>query len=260
MASHILVADPNELSTRYHKRGGFGADNTSVEDMLDGQTLIEEDDDPADTSTFDLGTIDRYLDRIPAREADFIRLYHRDKLKQEQIAKLFGITQAAVSYRLQRGIKRIQFLRTIPELRSEDFEREVAPMFEWQDKEILWRMYGTTCQSEIAKQLGLTQARVRHRFYRSLDKIRSTIISDTRLPAPVIEVVIGYGKSGQPALDSEGNTLEFTAEDHKRIRMHCLSKYYTVYMAISDKHFCILHEVKIPQFSDRGDAVILPIE
>jgi DNA-directed RNA polymerase specialized sigma24 family protein len=260
MASHVLVADPNELSTRYSKKGSLGTDNSSVDDMLDGQTLIEEEDGPADTKTFDLDTIDRYLDRIPAREADFIRLYHRDKLKQEQIAKLFGITQAAVSYRLHRGIKRIQFLRTIPELKSEDFEREVAPMFEWQDKEILWRMYGTTCQSEIAKQLGLTQARVRHRFFRSLDKIRTTIISDTKLPASVVEVIIGYGKSGLPALDQDGNVLKFSPEDQKRVRTHYLSKYYTAYTAISDKHFCILHEVKIPQFSDRGDAVILPIE
>lgn len=37
-------------------------------------------------------------------------------------------------------------------------------------------------------------------------------------------------------------------------------KYWTVFFAISDKHFNILHEVSLPQFRDRGDAQILPIE
>lgn len=256
MASHVLVADPNELSTRYSQKGGFG-----TAPVVEEREMTEDEEaEEAQSKALDLETIERYLDRIPAREADFIRLYHKDKLKQEQIAKLFGITQAAVSYRLHRGIKRIQFLRTIPELTSDEFEHDVAPMFEWQDKEILWRMYGTTCQSEIAKQLGLTQARVRHRFFRSLEKIKNAIVNETGYPLPVVEVAIGYGKSGQLALDNEGNSIKYTSQDMAKIRNHPLSKYYTAYTAISDKHFCILHEVKIPQFSDRGDAVILPIE
>lgn len=255
MASHVLVADPNELSTRYSQKMPF--DNEKGAGSIDD---TDDDEENLASKALDLETIERYLNRIPAREADFIRLYHKDKLKQEQIAKLFGITQAAVSYRLHRGIKRIQFLRTIPELSSDLFEQEVAPLFEWQDKEILWRMYGTTCQSEIAKQLGLTQARVRHRFFRSLDKIKNTIIRETGYPSPIVEVAIGYGKSGTPAIDDKGNEYKYTSVDINRVRSHSLSKYYTAYTAISDKHFCILHEVKIPQFSDRGDAVILPIE
>jgi len=260
MASHVLVADPNELSTRYSKRSGMGSPD-SVEDILDGVEEEEDDfEERAAGRALDLGAIDRFLDRIPAREADFIRLYHRDKLKQEQIAKLFGITQAAVSYRLHRGIKRIQFLRTIPELTQLEFDKEVGPMFESQDKEILWRMYNTTCQSEIAKQLGLTQARVRHRFFRSLEKVRSVIQEDLGVNADFIEKTICYGKTSSKYTNDEGIVKNITSEELKRIKSHYLSKYYVAYTAISDKHFCILHEVKIPQFSDRGDAVILPID
>src|SRR5208337_2153769 len=88
--------------------------------------------------------IEKYLPRIPPREADLIRLYCIDKMKQEQIARLFGITQAAVSYRLARGRKRLQFLATIPELDRDELELDLGPKFRDQDREILWRMYVTT--------------------------------------------------------------------------------------------------------------------
>jgi len=255
MSSHILIQDPNNISSRFSNRDRLGYDHDS--DDLEG--LIEhnlapdlEEDLSSDVHSLDFESISRYLDRIPPREADLIRLYHKDKMKQEQIAKLFGITQAAVSYRLHRGIKRIQFLRTIPELDRDQFELELGSKFVDQDREILWRMYETTCQSEIAKQMKLTQGRVRHRFFRALQKIKDLISEEAREKQVHAQMLRKQGRGINEVEEAE-KALEEVINNSK------YGKYWTVYFAISDKHFNILHEVSLPQFRDRGDAQILTI-
>jgi DNA-directed RNA polymerase specialized sigma24 family protein len=257
MTTHILIQDPNNLSTRFSNEDRLGYDGPSdFDDIIENRLAPGEEEQIYDEDhhlKLDFGAIEPYLPRIPDREADLITLYHRDKMKQEQIAKLFGITQAAVSYRLHRGIKRIQFLRTIPELDHDQFELELGPKFTDQDREILWRMYETTCQSEIAKQMKLTQGRVRHRFFRALARIKE-LISDEAKEKQVelhMETKRGLRKNDPEAMQHE---VDETINNSR------YAKYWTVFFAISDKHFNILHEVSLPQFRDRGDAQILPIE
>jgi DNA-directed RNA polymerase specialized sigma24 family protein len=260
MTTHIIIQDPNNLSTRYstHDRLGWDGDSDSEFDELIEQNLApdieQEIYDAEHQLKVDFGTIEKYLTRIPDREADLITLYHKDKMRQEQIAKLFGITQAAVSYRLHRGIKRIQFLRTIPELDHDQFELELGPKFQEQDREILWRMYETTCQSEIAKQMNLTQGRVRHRFFRALARIKELIAEEARERQTELQIETKRGL--RKDLDEE--TIQ--REVDEAINNSRYAKYWTIYFAISDKHFNILHEVSLPQFKDRSDAQILPIE
>lgn len=252
-SSHILIQDPNTLSSRYSDKDrlGFDSDNEELGELVEQLLAPAEEENLAGKLEFD--SISKYLDRIPLREADLIERYYRDKMKQEQIAKLFNITQAAVSYRLHRGIRRIQFLRTIPELERDSFELELGPKFCEQDREILWRMYETTCQSAIAKQMNLTQGRVRHRFFRALQKIKDLIAEEAREKQVQVQMLKKQGRSAeeigkaQEELDTVINNSKF-------------AKYWTVYFAISDKHFNILHEVSLPQFRDRGDSQILPIE
>lgn len=257
--SHIVLADPSDISARFSDKDRLGHDGSEIdfEAMIDlnlgpapEEPLVEDD---APKLKLDFSAIEHYLDRIPPREADLITLYYRDRMKQEQIAKLFSITQAAVSYRLHRGIKRIQFLRTIdPALERDRFERDLAPKFSDQDREILWRMYETTCQSEIAKQMGLTQGRVRHRFFRSLDRIKRLIVDGGR----EVEVELQMQqREGDPMGDEEVEGFV-----NEAIVGSKYAKYWTVFFAISDKHFNILHEVSLPQFQDRGDAQILTID
>lgn len=253
-SSHLLVQDPSNLSARFSNKDRLGYDpdtERSLEELIESAFAPEPEEElPTESGALNFDAISRYLDRIPPREADLIERYYRDKMKQEQIAKLFGITQAAVSYRLHRGIYRIQFLRTIPELDHDLFELELGPKFSDQDREILWRMYETTCQSEIAKQMNLTQGRVRHRFFRALQKIRDLIAEEAREKQAVLQTLVKQGKDATEArreLDEAINNSKY-------------GKYWTVYFAISDKHFNILHEVSLPQFKDRGDAQILPIE
>lgn len=259
MTSHILVQDPSSINSRFSSvnRLGYEGDGDAEEDL---QRMIEDKWSPDDESEVDFSdegpnfaAIDIHLDRIPIREADLIRLYYRDHMKQEQIAKLFGITQAAVSYRLARGRRRIQFLQTIPELDKKLFYKELGPEFIAQDLEILWRMYETTCQSEVAKLMGLTQGRVRHRFFRAKDHLKELIGRDAKEKYAKIQEMRRKNLNYE-LIDGMEDELE------ELIGSSIFGKYFTVFEAVSSKHFNILHEVKLPQFISRGDAQIITID
>jgi hypothetical protein len=161
------------------------------------------------------------LDRIPEREADLIHLYFLLRKKQAEIAAIFGITQAAVSYRLDRGLQRLKFLLSIPQVDPDEMREDLARAgFPDIDVAILLGIWETTCQSEVAKNLNQTQGRVRHRFFTALGALR------------------GMADREKEQLDEEG--LEGP-----------LQRYYRVFFAISE-NFNILREVKLPQWADRG--------
>lgn len=64
-------------------------------------------------ATLDFDTeINPYLSRIPSREADLITLYYVNGRTLGDIADIFGVTQAAISYRLDRGLQRVRGLLT----------------------------------------------------------------------------------------------------------------------------------------------------
>lgn len=251
--SHILMQDPSDLAARFSNKDRLGYEGDGSDLEIDA--IIERELSPIpeevmqSDDNFEFTSVEKYLHRIPSREKDLISLYYRDRMKQEQIARLFGITQAAVSYRLHRGIKRIQFLRTIPELEYETFELELGPKFSIQDLEILWRMYETTCQSAIAKEMHLTQGRVRHRFFRSLSRIKELIIEEVRVREAELKHMACNGVS----LSEEKHKMELD----KIVEESRYGKYWTMFYAISDRHFNILHEVSLPQFRNRGDAQII---
>ncbi len=259
MVSHIVISDPSDISSRFGNKQRLGGDGESAFEMDDLETIIERSLAPAPEEELlaggavpDFAAIQHHLDRIPPREADLIEMYFRDSMKQEQIARYFSITQAAVSYRLHRGIRRIQFLRTIPELDRDDFDAELGSKFSEQDREILWLMYETTCQSEIAKRLSLTQGRVRHRFFRALNKIKELIRDEAAQVEAAVRQELESGAR-------DGGDEEVQREVEEATKSSRFAKYWTVFFAISDKHFNILHEVSLPQFRDRGVAQILSV-
>ncbi len=53
------------------------------------------------------------VEMLPLVEQDLLRL-HAEGKRQEDCAKIFGLTQAAVSYRLIRARLRLRFLRNSP--------------------------------------------------------------------------------------------------------------------------------------------------
>jgi DNA-directed RNA polymerase specialized sigma subunit len=146
--------------------------NISEEDVITSFGSIFTDPDEEDLQIIE--RVRKILDRLPVIEADFIDLYFFKHVRQTDIAAIFGVSQPTVCYRLQRAIQRIKYLLEIPKLDLEEL-REVLKRFftDPVDIEILVLMYDTTCQSETAKRLGVTQGFVRHRFIRSTKRMSS---------------------------------------------------------------------------------------
>ena len=158
---YVIPVDPAELSNR------FSVFDSLIELIENDGVLPEELE--ADSSEADYeAQIEPLLDRIPPREADLIKLYYIDKKRQADIAEIFGVTQAAISYRLDRGLQRIKFLLSIPHVTEQQLRIDLQVIFKDIDVDILVGMWVTTCQSEVASQLGLTQGRVRHRFFKAV--------------------------------------------------------------------------------------------
>lgn len=161
------VLDPTELEARFSNENGLGF-------------LEVGSDEVSEEGLVQIERVRAVLDQLPPREADFVDLYYFRKLKQTDIATIFGVSQPTVCYRLQRAAERINFLLSLPDLSAEEIQASVAEVLDDPiDIQIMVLMQQTTCQSEVAKQLGVSQGFVRHRFIRSIVKLRSVPGKDT---------------------------------------------------------------------------------
>jgi DNA-directed RNA polymerase specialized sigma24 family protein len=218
---YVIPVDPAELASRFPSHNPQ-ADDDELGGELEGVDISTEEMSAFFADGDYESRIAPLLDRIPEREADLIYLYFIQRKRQADIASIFGVTQAAISYRLDRGIQRIKFLLSIPQVTDDELRKcELQIRNDCSvcvgkgsiliDVEILVGMWGTTCQSEVAKKLGLTQGRVRHRFFTAV------------------------------------KVLEKAAGENERF-----VPYHRIFSSISNKHFNVLREVKLPQWQDRG--------
>jgi DNA-directed RNA polymerase specialized sigma24 family protein len=202
---YVISVDPAELATRFASQDPLFDD---IGDPVEEEAITE----PLISTLNYENQIKPLLNRIPEREADLIDLYYLHKKRQADIAVIFGVTQAAISYRLDRGLQRIRFLLSIPQVSEEEMRRDLPDVpFKPIDVDILIGMWLTTCQSEVASRLGLTQGRVRHRFFGAV------------------------------------KTLERKASEDSRFE-----PYSKIFVSIASKNFNVLREVKLPQWSNRG--------
>lgn len=131
--------------------------------------------------------LEYYLQFLPPREADIIELYFCRRKRQSDIADMFGITQAAVSYRIDRSCKRLRFILGLPQVTEEDMERDLKRYFNEVDTSILMEMYRTTCQSRVSKTLNISSGRVRHRFFKAVDSLAALVSKDATM-APYAKI------------------------------------------------------------------------
>ncbi|MHC4780375.1 MAG: sigma-70 family RNA polymerase sigma factor [Planctomycetota bacterium] len=158
-ARHHMI-DPSEIESRF-----------AIEDGMAYMASIFEE--PSDEAKKQICRVLEILDVLPPREADFIELYYFKRLKQTDIAAIFAVSQPTVSYRLQRATARIQFILQMPCVCEEALKEDLRLFLtDPLDVEIMVLMKQTTCQSEVAKVLGVSQGLVRHRFIRSLGRMR----------------------------------------------------------------------------------------
>jgi predicted transcriptional regulator len=165
-----------------------------------------------------------FLCKLPLREIDLIELYYNDHKNQKDIAKMFGVTQGAISSRLSRAKKRLRFLRDLPKISDEELDVHLGKLFDPLDLEIIKSMMKTTCQSKTAQLINekfsfvdekkmMTQVKVRHRFEKCLLRLK-------------IEM------KAHPDMKRYYHLLEFIK-----------------------KNLYLLHEVVLPHF-DRGQCVL----
>lgn len=159
MSSYVLRMDPLEIEKRFSNK----------------DQIIFEDSDLTYESFLP------YLDKIPKKEKDLIYLYYFERKKQKEIARIYSVTQGAISHRLSRANKRLKFLRDMPKLEGniEDF---LKGFFSDIEIDIIKYMIETTCQSKTALLINqkysltgdkkMTQIKVRHRFFSSIEKLK----------------------------------------------------------------------------------------
>ena len=79
--------------------------------------------------------------------------------------------EGGVSHRISRAKARLKFLVKVPKFTKDDLLCDLKELFSELDLKILWGLYETTCQSEVAKQVNMTQSRIRHRFMKNLETL-----------------------------------------------------------------------------------------
>jgi DNA-directed RNA polymerase specialized sigma subunit len=133
------------------------------------QILSEE---PTEESIRNLERVKEILEELPPREADFVELYFFNHKTQTDIAEIFKVSQPTVCYRLQRATARIRFVLSLPDVTQDELRNALTDFLsDPEDVTIMMLMYETTCQSAVAKRIGVTQGKVRHRFMRSTKKM-----------------------------------------------------------------------------------------
>lgn len=176
------------------------------------------------SSSITFEQIEPFLSRLPEREIDLIELYCRYHKNQKDIAKIFGVTQGAISSRLSRARARLDFLKALPKISEDEIDENLGELFDAMELEIIKCMMKTTCQSKTAQLINekfeiveskkrMTQVKVRHRFEKCLLRLK-------------VEM------STHPEYKKYHHLLEFIKDN--------------LYM---------LHEVKLPHF-DRGKCVV----
>ena len=153
---HQMV-DPTEIETRFSNEDSLSAmDSIFTEPTDEAREVIEKVREVMEAF-------------LPPREADFIDLYFFRRLRQTDIAAIFGVSQPTVCYRLQRATSRIQFILGLPDIDAAQLRVDLGEFLrDPLDVDIMVLMWETTCQSEVAKRLGVSQGLVRHRFIRSI--------------------------------------------------------------------------------------------
>ena len=167
--------EPSELESRFGSDSGLTYDPEAAEDQL----ILDMEEEAKETELRKLfkeqlsqvSELVQYLDPI---ERDYIHMYFELNKDQNDIAKIFGITQGAVSYRCKTAVERLRFLTILPRLCKDKLIRDLNRiMVDPIHVEILILMYETSSQSGVARQLGFSQGQIRYRLLRSLEVLEA---------------------------------------------------------------------------------------
>lgn len=129
-----------------------------------------------------------FIRYLPEIEQNIIE-YYFNGITQRDIALMLGITQGAVSSRLNRSRKRLTFLSVFKKVDYENiFKNLKRNLVNKLEIDIVRTLAATTCQSETARILNekyhlknddkMTQVKVRYRFEKLLERLKCLSLQD----------------------------------------------------------------------------------
>jgi len=116
---------------------------------------------------------------LPASERSLIRYYYEQGLNQKEIASIMGVTQGAVSSKLSKAWRRLDFISKLNQYDLSNINKDLGGLFGPLEMEILKTMAETTCQTQTACRLNemfnligakrLNQIKVKYRYEKCLE-------------------------------------------------------------------------------------------
>lgn len=251
-SGHSMI-DPTEIESRF-----------ALEDGMAYMASIFTE--PTDEDLAQIEAIRELMESLPPREADFVDLYYFKRKKQTEIAFIFDCSQPTVCYRLQRATSRIQFLLQLPQVSESDLLLDMrAFLSDPQDVRIMHLMWQTTCQSEAAKELGVSQGLVRHRFLRSIKRMRQ-FVETAALQETLDDLKAEFNAAVIPSDKMDVNSRMKTVREQinagrKNIpsELHANPERFDVYVRLFEFIYAnknILREVSRPTWDARCDRKI----
>jgi hypothetical protein len=114
------------------------------------------------------------IQTLPKMERDLLYLYFFVQKSQEEIAVLFGLTQGGVSYRIKRTIQRLQFILSLPPVDFQEMQTDLLKVLSEEQVKLLCLMSKSSSQTVTGVLTGLSQGRVRYRFLKAIELLKSS--------------------------------------------------------------------------------------
>lgn len=144
-------------------------DSTDLEGRFSNEDrLLYLGETPIEDLAGEYERLEPYFARLPKREQDLLFMHFIMRKKQTELGVIFNRTQAAISYRIKKAIRRLQFLISLPPVDEEMIRTELSLIFSPNDLDIMCGMYTHTCQTQVAKDLQSNQCFIRHRFIKNI--------------------------------------------------------------------------------------------
>jgi len=156
---YYASTDPYDMETRFSNEDSFAF----------MESIFSE---PSEEDVGIIRQIKDLLAFIPQMEADFMELYFFRQIRQTDIAHMFNVSQPTVCYRLARATVRIRYLLNIIHVTEDELRYDLFKCgLSEKEIEIVVGMLRTTCQSEVAANMGLIQSHVRMKFLTIIRKL-----------------------------------------------------------------------------------------
>jgi hypothetical protein len=130
----------------------------------------------------------RYFTMLPQIDFTIAKLYYIERLSQDQISDILGITQAAVSRRLKFVLIRVKFLLKMPTLSPIQVRTDFEMLFPEELHEFAYFFYFESAQNRVKFFIKTSQSGAANKFARVnsyLEKLVSlddaTIVNDLEM-------------------------------------------------------------------------------